>query len=255
MEDRTGHGQQRLPIVLEQAASPNKRLQLTRHGVRYEERRSGAQLKRRTVDDPDMTRVHGFAPPAAPDAEVLVLGTMPGKPSLVAGRYYAHPRNAFRRIAGELLGFDFRAPYPERVRSLSRHRIAVWDVLRLCTRESSLDSDIEPSTIVPNDFGSFLVQHSRIARVCFNGAVAAGLFRRHVLMGLPPDARGFEYRPLPSTSPANAGVSFESKLAAWRAGLLPAAEEGGTLLAQRRAAGDGEPGMIAAARCSAALHP
>ena len=158
--------------------------------------------------------VHGFPPIANPDARVLVLGTMPGKVSLLAGQYYAHPRNSFWRIAGEILGFDASIAYEGRAAALMAAKIALWDVLHSCTRESSLDSDIQRDTIVPNDFASFFESHRRIHRVCFNGATAENLYVKHVRPGLekPPPC---EYVRLPSTSPAHARMSFAEKVRVW----------------------------------------
>ena len=158
---------------------------------------------------------HSFPPIASPDSRVLVLGTMPGKVSLRERQYYAHPENAFWRITAEILGFDAGSAYPVRVSALESHGIAVWDVLKSCTRESSLDSDIDESTIVPNDFKRFFATHPLIQRVCFNGAKAAALYTRHVQprLGSPVSV---EHLRLPSTSPANAAVSRAEKLCAWR---------------------------------------
>jgi len=158
---------------------------------------------------------HSFPPIALPDSWVLILGTMPGKVSLRERQYYAHPQNAFWKITAEILGFDGAGPYPVRVSMLQTHGVALWDVLKSCTRESSLDSDIDPSSIVPNDFGRFFTSHPKIRRVCFNGAKAAALYSRHVQPHLA-DTMGVEYVQLPSTSPANASVTRAEKLRAWR---------------------------------------
>ena len=116
--------------------------------------------------------IRSFAPIAAPGATVLILGSMPGRASLLAGQYYAHPRNAFWPIMGELFGAGPELPYARRVRVLARAGVAVWDVLASCTRGGSLDSDIDPGSIVANDFASFFRAHPRIERVYFNGAMA-----------------------------------------------------------------------------------
>jgi len=144
----------------------------------------------------------------------LILGSMPGKASLRAEQYYAHPRNAFWRILSECFGIAVDAPYERRLAELVDQRLALWDVLRSCTRESSLDSDIVEASIEPNDFAAFLGAHPDLRVVCFNGAKAEACFRRYVLPELPE--RDLAYHRLPSTSPANASISYADKLAAWQ---------------------------------------
>ena len=163
-------------------------------------------------------RVHSFPPISDPASRLLILGSMPGKASLRAKQYYAHPQNAFWRILAALLALDPGAPYELRVEALRARGIALWDVMKSCTRESSLDSDVVESSIVPNAFPSFLRAHPRIRTVCFNGAKAEATFQRYALPKLGALGDLAYYR-LPSTSPAHAALSFEKKLAAWRAVL------------------------------------
>ena len=72
---------------------------------------------------------------------------------------------------------------------------------------------------MPNDFPAFLARHAQIWRICFNGATAEALFRRHVRPHLPPEPARRHLR-LPSTSPAHASLPFAAKLRAWQA-ILP----------------------------------
>ena len=161
-----------------------------------------------------MSYIQGFPPISHPDAHTLVLGSMPGRESLLQQRYYAHPRNTFWPIVTEL--FEINAPgYEQVTKLLSRHGIALWDVLKACLRSSSLDSDIDDSSIVTNDFETFFIHHPHINRVFFNGAKAESVYRKHVLPGLPDSQANIELYRLPSTSPAHASMSLEEKRQAW----------------------------------------
>ncbi len=159
--------------------------------------------------------LQGFPPIESAAARTLILGTMPGRASLEAGQYYAHPRNAFWRILGELLGFDPGDPYERRTARLVAAGIAVWDVLGACRRLGSLDHDIEAGSVVPNDFAGFFATHPRIDRVYCNGAGAELLYRKHVLRAGLARPEVVPVR-LPSTSPAHAAKSVVDKMAAWR---------------------------------------
>jgi hypoxanthine-DNA glycosylase len=159
-----------------------------------------------------MNMSQGFPPVSAPDARVLVLGSMPGTASLQAVQYYAFPRNAFWRIMGELFGAGPELDYPARLEKLVASRIALWDVIATCQRPGSLDSSIAVDGLVTNDFARFFDHHPAITRVAFNGQTAARLFRKMVQPGL---ALKLEYLTLPSTSPAHAALDYAAKLEAW----------------------------------------
>lgn len=164
-----------------------------------------------------MSKLHSFAPVSQADANILILGSMPGRRSLQENQYYAHPQNAFWKIMGDLIGAKPGLPYGERLNILSSARLALWDVLASCTRETSLDSHIRQESA--NDFTSFFAQHPQIVRVFFNGSKAEQCFRKFVLnrQTLPP----LEFQRLPSTSPAHAGMRYADKLQAWRTALNP----------------------------------
>lgn len=156
-----------------------------------------------------------FPPIAARHAHTLILGSMPGRDSLRAVRYYAHARNAFWPIVLTLLGAPPDLDYDARIALLRERGFALWDVLAECVRPGSLDASIDPATIVPNDIAGFLGRHRAVRRIALNGGSAAALFRRHIAATLPPD-RAIEVVQLPSTSPAHAGMAFAAKLDAWR---------------------------------------
>lgn len=160
-----------------------------------------------------MGLIQGFPPVVAPGARCLILGSMPGQASLQADRYYAHPRNAFWPIMGELLGAGPALPYEIRLQKLTAAGIALWDVIAACERPGSLDADIVGPSVRPNDFAAFLAAYPAIESVYFNGGAAETAFRRHVLPRLAD--RPLLLHRLPSTSPAHAARNYAEKLAAW----------------------------------------
>jgi double-stranded uracil-DNA glycosylase len=160
--------------------------------------------------------LEGLPPIAGPGARLLIVGSMPGAESLRQQRYYAHPRNAFWPMLGAWMGLSAEARYEERCHALVNAGIALWDVIGACVRPGSLDAAIEPGTVRANDFATFFVAHPGIARVLCNGATAHEAFRRLVLPGL---ALGPPVLKLPSTSPANAGMSLAAKRERWFAAL------------------------------------
>ena len=163
--------------------------------------------------------VRSFDPIADVSARVLILGSMPGIESLRARQYYAHPRNAFWRIMGDLVGASPELPYAARTQRLKKTGIALWDVLAACARVGSLDAAIDERSIIANDLVSFLARRPGIRHVFFNGATAERCFRVHVQPALETGA--LKLLRLPSTSPAHAARSYADKLRAWRAILKP----------------------------------
>ena len=167
-----------------------------------------------------MPLAQSFPPICDSRARVLILGSMPGVASLDAGQYYAHPRNTFWPIMGELFGADPGLPYDERCKALLATGVAVWDVLRQCVRKGSLDANIARGSEVANDLAELFASRLRIGHVMFNGQKAEQAFRRHVLRTLSPEVVDrLTLTRLPSTSPAHAGRTYEEKLAAWRDGF------------------------------------
>jgi len=144
-----------------------------------------------------------------PDATILILGTMPSAQSLAASQYYGNPRNAFWRILFTLFNTPFSIDYEQRKNVILENQIALWDVLEVCVRPGSLDSAIEQE--VPNDFISFLETHPNIKHIYFNGQKAAAYFKQYIKL-----KKDYHLATLPSTSPANAGKSFDQKLKEWR---------------------------------------
>jgi len=157
-----------------------------------------------------------------------VLGSVPGRASLKADQYYAHPRNAFWPIVVARIQNtepDYQQAhaiaYERRILMAKDHGLALWDVLASCNRPGSLDNNIERTSEVPNPIVQWLKRHPSVVRVCFNGKTAATAFQRHLRTdfeaALPQ--QHVEFHSLPSTSPAMATLTLKQKAELWGTAL------------------------------------
>ena len=163
----------------------------------------------------------GFSPIAAPETWLLILGSMPGVESLRQQHYYAHSRNVFWLIMGDLIGALPELDYDKRVAALKQNHISLWDVLDRCVRPGSLDGDIERESEMVNPLIHFCREQPGLRALAFNGRKARETFNRHFLKKYPAQWQHLLLINLPSTSPAYASLRPAAKLKIWRQSLAP----------------------------------
>lgn len=159
----------------------------------------------------------GFPPIVGEKPRFLVLGSSPSVISLQEQQYYANARNVFWPIMLSIIGHNDESEYIQRIELLKRAKIAVWDVISSCERPGSLDSSIKEGSITVNNFAAFLKKYPTVESIYFNGVKAEQTFHRHVVTQQRLDVSNFNMLRLPSTSPANAGMSIDEKRRVWNA--------------------------------------
>lgn len=165
-----------------------------------------------------MDDISGFLPIANKKSRLLVLGSMPSEVSLEKQQYYGHKRNAFWPIMLSLFcncSDHQTLDYTTRKQVLIDNKLAVWDVLKGCHRQGSLDTAIKMDSIILNDFHHFFSTHPDIKKVFFNGTKAELIFNRYVLTDISEKFGYLKYKRLPSTSPAYAALSLMEKTVIW----------------------------------------
>ena len=156
-----------------------------------------------------MTTSASFAPEVLESTRLLILGSLPGQQSLRQMQYYAHPQNQFWRLVGAVIDTDLVAlPYAARLVALKTAGIGLWDVVGSATRVGSLDSAIRDAET--NDLAALVATLPALQAIAFNGATAYRIGSR-LLTGSPALIA------LPSSSPAHASMSFETKRTTWLA--------------------------------------
>ena len=145
--------------------------------------------------------VKGFEPFFDKDSRVLILGSFPSVKSRKQNFYYGNPQNAFWRIISGFFGEEIPDTVESKKSLLSRHNIALWDIVTECEIQGSKDATIKNYKVADL---SALLQNSQIKYILINGGKAYSVFERHYKDLAVP------YMKLPSTSPANARKKDES---------------------------------------------
>lgn len=153
-------------------------------------------------------RISSFSPLIDTHSEILILGSIPGVKSLEKQQYYGHPQNKFWKIIFELLNEEFTDDYTQRIETIKKHHIALWDVIDSCERKGSLDSEIRNEEA--NQIAELLEEHPNVKAIFCNGGKSHKNLQK--LLGKNYKLPIFL---LPSTSPLHT-VSFEKKLEEWK---------------------------------------
>lgn len=160
-----------------------------------------------------MTTCKSFGPNIDKNSKILILCSMPGIKSLEQQEYYAHPQNRFWRLMGLICNCKDlnKLSYEERLKTLLENKIALWDVIESCKRESSLDSDIENE--IPNNIPKLLNKYKNLQIICCNGNKSYQALKKF----FPEILLKYKVYKLPSTSPANAKSRIENLYNIWNA--------------------------------------
>ena len=159
-----------------------------------------------------MSNCKSFKPSIDNNSRVLILGSMPGVKSLEDRQYYAHPQNRFWKVMGyicnkpELPEFD----YDLKLKTLLDNNIALWDTIKSCKRDGSLDSKIQNET--PNDIRKLLKKYPNIKTICLNGNKSYSAFKKY----FPDLIEKYTCCKMPSTSPANAKYNLDKLIEEYR---------------------------------------
>ena len=153
---------------------------------------------------------HPFKPVIYKDTEVLILGSFPSIKSFENNFYYAHPSNKFWKILEAVTTYPVNNR-DQKLWLLKEAKFGLWDMVRACSRDNSLDSSLENEEV--NDIAGFLEAHPSIKKLAFTGKKSEALFKTHF------SHLEIETVYLPSPSSAYAAMKFEDKVLAYKKAL------------------------------------
>ncbi len=159
-----------------------------------------------------MNKCKSFKPSVDNNSKILILGSMPGIKSLAEQQYYAHPQNRFWKVMGSICKTSdlHELDYNKKLEVLLNNNIALWDTIKSCNREGSLDSDIQNE--IPNDIRKLLKKYPNIKTICLNGNKSYSSFIKY----FPDLSEKYNCFKMPSTSPANAKYNLNMLINEWK---------------------------------------
>ena len=154
---------------------------------------------------------HPFKPIIFKDTKVLILGSFPSIRSFENNFYYAHPSNQFWKILEAVTNYPVNNK-DQKIWLLKEAKFGLWDMIKTCTRDNSLDSTLEDEEV--NDMAAFLESHPTIKKVAFTGKKSQALFETHF------SHLEIERVYLPSPSAAYAKMPLQEKIHCYTKELL-----------------------------------
>jgi len=153
--------------------------------------------------------INGFDPIIGSNPKYLILGSAPSVSSLEKGQYYGNNRNSFWVIISSIFNGPKLNNYSNKIQFITDNNIILWDVIKNCEREGSLDSNIK--NVEVNKIKDLFLKYKTIEKVVFNGKMAQGLYKKHI--NYYPT--GIQFKSLPSSSPAYT-MKTEDKIIKWK---------------------------------------
>lgn len=135
------------------------------------------------------------------DSEILILGSIPSVKSRELGFYYMHPKNRFWQILSIVFNEYIGKSIDDKKQFLSKHKIALWDVIESCDIYGSSDSSIK--NVIVNDIKSIL-DKTNIKYIYCTGKKAFELYNKYCFNNTNVSAV-YLYSP----SPANCAISLD----------------------------------------------
>lgn len=151
---------------------------------------------------------HTIPPFYDQESKILILGSFPSVKSRQANFYYAHPQNRFYKVISAI--YEQACPHTicEKKALLSRHHLALFDVIQSCKIKGSSDASIKE--VIANDLRP-LLNNSQIQIIITNGKKAHQLYQKYIFPVIH-----IQDVNLPSTSPANATFSLDRLVENWK---------------------------------------
>ena len=143
------------------------------------------------------------------DSNTLILGSLPSVTSRKYGFFYAHPQNRFFRILSLVFNEEEPKTIEERKAFLIKNKIALYDVIFACDIYGSSDATIE--NVEPINLKKILTEYQNIKKIYTTGKKAKELYDKYLL-----PQTGIEAISLPSSSAANASMSLDKLVEAYK---------------------------------------
>lgn len=143
------------------------------------------------------------------ESRILILGSLPSIASRRDGFFYAHKQNRFFKVLAAVFNEKEPKSTEERKEFLKRNNVALYDVIYECEIVGSSDSSIK--NVIPIELETILNEYPNIKAIFTTGSKAKDLFGKYL-----KDSCNLEVIALPSTSGANARMSFDALLDSYK---------------------------------------